>query len=129
MGIQAKDIEMKGSKINVVFGGILLIGSCLGQPIQESLRVEDLTNRIASSGLDRNLEALDNFIKQDPEVIVNLLDQDKDGKISFEEVKKDLEIFEKKLDMTSVQIWEELNNWIAQNAPKLLEVAEDINIQ
>jgi|ERR1712004_166180 len=132
MGIQEKDIKMKGSKLVVFFGGILLIGLCFGQPIQESQRVEDLTNRIASSGLDRNdmnWEGLNNFMKQNPKTIAEKLDQDGNGKISFEDVEKDLEAFEDEIGMTPDNGWEVLNKWIAQNAPEFLDVAEIINHQ
>jgi len=131
MGIQAKDIKMKGSQIAAFFGGILLIGLCFGQPIQESLKVEDLTNMIASSGLDRNnidWDGLNNFKNQDPEKIVKMLDKDGDGKISKEEIEKDLKDFEEAIGLAPDDSWELLNKWFAQNAPKFLDVAGNINI-
>merc|ERR1712025_649701 len=126
MGIQEKDIKMKGSKIVVFFGGILLIGLCFGQPIQESQRVEDLTNRIVSSGLDRNdinWDGLNNFINQDSNEIVKMLDQDGNGQISSEDVVKDLEVFEGAIHMTPV---EDLNKWIADKTSKFLDVTGHI---
>ena len=86
--------------------------------------VEDLADTIAI-----NLEVLNNIIKQDPKVIVDLLDQDGNGKMSSEDVKKDLEEFEGAIDMTPVKNLEVLNELISQNALKLLDVAEKINNQ
>jgi len=72
---------MKGSKIVVFFGGILLIGLCFGQPIQESLRGEGL------NGLNQKIA----------KIAVNgkaMLDENKDGIISKTEFKEYLEKLE-----------------------------------
>merc|ERR1711988_1806526 len=116
MGIQEKNTKMKGSKIVFFFGGILLIGLCFGQPMQETQRGENL-NEMNQKMAQIAVKGEEMLEDKDCVKVQTLLDKNNDGNISETEFKEGLELLEvaEGEDLTTLN---EFNQKMAQIAAK-----------